>query len=82
MWARHFSVKPSPASPPLTSWAAWNRQIHRWLAILFTTTVVANFIAMALGTPPAWIVYAPLPPLFLLMFSGLYMVFLPYFSKA
>jgi hypothetical protein len=54
------------------------RQGHRWLAILFTTTVIANFIAMALGPPPAWIVYSPLLPLFLLMFSGLYMFVLPY----
>ena len=59
----------------------WNdgiRQAHRWLAIIFTATVIANFIAMALGQPPAWIVYSPLPPLFLLMFSGLYMFVLPY----
>jgi hypothetical protein len=30
------------------------------------------------GQPPAWIVYSPLPPLFLLMFSGIYMFALPY----
>lgn len=59
----------------------WNnaiRQGHRWLALIFTATVIANFVAMALGQPPAWIVYSPLPPLFLLMFSGLYMFALPY----
>ncbi len=59
----------------------WNdiiRQGHRWLALIFTTTVIANFVAMAQGQPPAWIVYSPLPPLFLLMFSGLYMFVLPY----
>ena len=33
---------------------------------------------MALGEPPAWIVYSPLLPLFLLMFTGLYMFALPY----
>jgi hypothetical protein len=61
----------------------WNkaiRQGHRWLALIFTATVIANFVAMALGPPPAWIVYSPLPPLFLLMFSGLYMFALPYVS--
>ena len=57
------------------------RQIHRWLSIIFTMTVVANFIAMALGTPPPWIVYSPLPPLFLLLLSGLYMFALPYAAK-
>jgi cellulose synthase/poly-beta-1,6-N-acetylglucosamine synthase-like glycosyltransferase len=56
------------------------RQGHRWLAIIFTATVIANFVAMALGQPPAWIVYSPLLPLFLLMFSGLYMFALPYIS--
>jgi hypothetical protein len=54
------------------------RQGHRWLALIFTATVIANFVAMALGQPPAWIVYSPLPPLFLLMFSGLYQFALPY----
>ena len=57
---------------------AWIRQAHRWLSILFTLTVIANFTAMALGEPPAWVVYSPLPPLFLLLFSGLYMFVLPY----
>jgi hypothetical protein len=31
--------------------------------------------------PPSWVIYAPLPPLFLLMFSGLYMLALPYAAK-
>lgn len=62
-------------------WNHWIRQTHRWLAILFTLTVIANFVAMTQGPPPAWITYSPLLPLFLLLFSGLYMFFLPYFSK-
>jgi len=44
-------------------------------------TVVANFIVMGLGKPPAWVVYSPLPFLFLLMFTGLYMFVLPYAAK-
>lgn len=62
----------------------WNtaiRQSHRWLSIIFTATVLANFIAMARGEPPAWIVYSPLLPLFLLLFSGLYLFALPYAAK-
>jgi cellulose synthase/poly-beta-1,6-N-acetylglucosamine synthase-like glycosyltransferase len=59
----------------------WIRQSHRWLSIAFTVTVVANFVAMGLGQPPAWVVYAPLLPLFLLLFSGLYMFALPYAAK-
>ena len=54
------------------------RQTHRWLSIVFTLTVIANFVAMARGTPPAWVTYSPLPPLFLLLFSGLYLFILPY----
>lgn len=59
----------------------WVRQIHRWLSIVFTATVVANFVVMALGAPPAWLVYAPLPPLFLMLVTGLYMFVLPYLPK-
>jgi hypothetical protein len=29
------------------NWNKWVRQIHRWLSIAFTLTVIANFIAMA-----------------------------------
>jgi hypothetical protein len=44
--------------------------------------VIANFAARAFGgEPPAWLTYSPLPPLFLLMFSGLYMFALPYAAK-
>ena len=56
----------------------WIRQFHRWTSIVFTLTVIANFIALSQGTPPAWITYSPLPPLFLLLFTGLYMFALPY----
>ena len=59
----------------------WIRQTHRWLSIIFTLTVAANFITMAFGQPPAWVVYSPLLPLFLLLFSGLYMFALPYAAR-
>jgi hypothetical protein len=64
------------------SWNKWLRQIHRWLSIIFTATVIANFVAMALGEPPAWVVYSPLLPLFLLLLTGLYMFVEPYAAKA
>jgi hypothetical protein len=57
------------------------RQFHRWVSIAFTATVVANFVAMSQGTPPAWVTYSPLPPLFLLLFSGLYLFVLPYTAR-
>lgn len=61
-------------------WNAWIRQIHRWLSIVFTVTVIANFAAMGLEEPPAWVVYSPLLPLFLL-FTGIYMFVLPYAAR-
>lgn len=63
------------------SWSKWVRRVHRWLSMIFTLTVIANFASMAAGEPPAWIVYSPLPPLFLLLFTGLYMFMLPYVAR-
>ena len=64
-------------------WNEWIRQTHRWLSIAFTITVIANFVALARGggMPPAWITYSPLPPLALLLFSGLYLFALPYMVR-
>jgi hypothetical protein len=61
----------------------WNnvvRQTHRWLSMAFTLTVIANFVAMTQGPPPAWVTYSPLLPLALLLFTGLYLFVLPYAS--
>jgi hypothetical protein len=63
------------------NWNDWIRQTHRWLSVLFTLTVIANFVTMAFGQPPAYVVYSPLPPLFLMLATGLYMFFLPYATK-
>jgi hypothetical protein len=63
------------------NWSSWIRQTHRWVAIVFTVTVIANFVALAQGTPPPWVTYSPLPPLAFLLFTGLYMFALPYAAK-
>jgi hypothetical protein len=63
---------------------SWNnviRQSHRWLSIAFTATVIANFVAMSQGKPPAWVTYSPLLPLALLLFTGLYLFVLPYATR-
>jgi hypothetical protein len=57
------------------------RQFHRWTSIVFTVTVIANFVAMSQGTPPAWVTYSPLLPLALLLFTGLYLFALPYLAR-
>ena len=62
----------------------WNqclRQTHRWMSMAFTLTVIANFVAMTQGPPPAWITYAPLPPLFAMLLTGLYLFFLPHVTR-
>ena len=64
------------------NWSLWIRQFHRWVSIIFTAIVLVIFVTLGLGHEPAqWIYYLPLPPLFLLIFSGLYMFFRPYFRK-
>jgi hypothetical protein len=63
------------------NWSKWVRQVHRWLAIVFTATVIASFVAIAQAEPPMWVLYTPLPPLALMLFSGLYMFVLPYVAK-
>lgn len=57
------------------------RQFHRWISIVFTLTVIANFAMRAFHEPPMWVTYSPLLPLFLLLFSGLYMFALPYLAR-
>jgi len=63
------------------SWNKRIRQVHRWLSIAFTATVVATFIALAQEDPVVWVSYLPLLPLALLLVSGLYLFVLPYASK-
>jgi heme A synthase len=60
---------------------AWIRQIHRWLAVIFTVTVIVTFIALAREDPIVWVSYVPLLPLALLLFTGLYLFALPYATK-
>ena len=61
----------------------WVRPVHRWTSIVFTLAVIANFVARAMGQgePAAWITYSPLPPLFLQLFTAMYMFALNYAAK-
>lgn len=62
----------------------WIRQIHRWVAVVFTITVIANIVALVMGKqeqPPGPLTYSPLLPLFMLMLTGLYMFVLPYATR-
>lgn len=60
------------------------RQFHRWVSIVFTGTVIANFVVMGMGKAeqtPGLLTYSPLLPLMLLLFTGLYLFVLPYVVK-
>jgi len=63
------------------NWNTLIRQAHRWLSVIFTVAVIVVSVALATGKPPIWVSYLPLPPLFLLLFSGLYLFVLPYATR-
>ena len=54
------------------------RQFHRWLSIAFTVAVLANFLVMGREPIALWVGVLTLIPLFLLLFTGLYLFALPY----
>lgn len=60
------------------------RRFHRGVSMAFTLAVVANFVARAQGSgnPPDWVTYAPLPPLALLLLTGLYLFVQPYLRRS
>lgn len=60
------------------NWNTLIRQGHRWLSLTFTLIVAGIFVALAFGEPSQWVYYLPLPLLFLLMLTGLYLFALPH----
>jgi hypothetical protein len=63
------------------NWNQWIRQIHRWLAMAFTVSVIVTFVALGQNEPVVWVSYVPLAPLALLLLTGLYLFVLPYVTK-
>ena len=63
------------------NWNHWIRQIHRWLSIAFTVAVIVTFVALRQEKPPVRVTFLALPPLFLLLFTGLYLFGLPYATR-
>ena len=61
------------------------RQTHRWLSIAFTVGVVVNLVVYSIvgkaHPPPFWVNLLALVPVFLLLFSGLYLFVLPYLGR-
>ncbi len=56
------------------------RTIHRWTSLVFSLIVASIFAGMAIAQLPEWFYYLPLPPLAVLIPTGIYMFFLPWFS--
>lgn len=54
--------------------------IHRWTSLAFSVAVATIFAGMAITTVPEWFYYLPLPALAVLLPTGLYMFFRPYFG--
>ena len=63
------------------NWNHWVRQTHRWLAIVFTVSVIVTFVALKQEKPFVWVSYVPLFPLALLAVTGLYLFVLPYAAR-
>ena len=66
----------------------WNksiRQTHRWLSIVFTLLVLVNIVLNIFASGQEqlvlWVGLSTLLPLFLLLFTGLYLFVLPYTAK-
>jgi len=62
-------------------WNKWVRQIHRWMSVVFTVSVIVTFIALSQKNPVIWVSYVPLFPLALLTVTGLYLFALPYATR-
>ena len=64
------------------NWSKWIRQIHRWLSIAFTATVLVNLAVLGQEESTRLkVAYLPLVPLGFLLFTGLYLFLLPYATK-
>ncbi|HEV7321299.1 MAG TPA: hypothetical protein VGO04_22075 [Ensifer sp.] len=57
------------------------RTIHRWTSLLFTLAVAGIFAGMPLVALPEWVYYLPLPPLAVLLPTGVYLFVLPYLNR-
>ena len=63
------------------NWSKGVVQVHRWMSMVFTVTVVATFVALAQKEPIVWVSYLPLAPLALLWLTGLYLFVLPHATR-
>jgi hypothetical protein len=57
------------------------RQFHRWTSVGFVAAFIFTSVVLSLKLPLPWAVYSPLPFLFLLAVTGIYMFVLPYLMR-
>ena len=62
-------------------WNTWIRQIHRWPSIAFAVAVIVNVVALVQNEQAVWVGLLALPPLAVLLVTGLYLFVLPYAAK-
>lgn len=64
-------------------WNAGVRTVHRWTSIVFTVAVIVVTIAVNTGReePAEWVYLMPLPPLFVLLLTGLWILLQPYAAR-
>jgi len=63
------------------NWNKWVRQTHRWMSIAFTVAVIVNIVAVVQGKYSSRVGLLAVFPLALLLFTGLYLLVLPYAAK-
>ncbi|HMO97295.1 MAG TPA: hypothetical protein PKD27_14380 [Tepidiformaceae bacterium] len=64
------------------NWNTTTRRAHRWISMAFLAIVAAVAVLSSVQDEPAeWVFYTPLPALFLLMVTGVYLFLLPYVRK-
>ncbi len=60
----------------------WVRQLHRWVSVAFTASVVLVIIVgLTAGESAEWAFYLPLFPLAVLFFSGINLFLQPYAAR-
>lgn len=57
------------------------RTLHRWLSVAFTLAVLANFVAMGVGSQAVWVGLVALVPLLPLMVTGWVLLVLPWWRR-
>lgn len=71
-----------PWAPSVSRMNKLIRQVHRWLSMAFTVSVVVVTGAIVVaGEPAGWVYALPVVPALLLLISGWYLLAAPYLRR-